>query len=99
MITRQQYLNKECTHNEYYAQFVTPSILRIVESEFGIACLKQAFEKDPHFNTIPLAKWDSLSLYLNKAQINSLMKDCGDFVSQAGLVCILKNAARQLVKE
>ena len=30
MFTRQQYMNKEVTHNEYYAQFVTEHIKNIV---------------------------------------------------------------------
>ena len=99
MITRQQYLNKESTHNEYYAQFVTPSILELVESKFGTNRLKQAFEKDQYFNTISLPEWDGLSLCLNKARLNLSLKECGDSISQAGLVCILKAAARQLIKE
>ena len=99
MITRQQYLNKESAHNEYYTQFVTPFILKLVESEFSIDQLKQAFEKDPYFNTIPLEKWDGLSLCLDKARLNLLFRERGDFISQAGLVCILKTAARQLIKD
>jgi hypothetical protein len=95
MLTRSMYLNEECTHSDYYGQFVDESITRIVKSTFHFTFLDNAFKADAHFNTIALVTWDSLAKSL--AQIPGLgkqMRDCGDFPTLAGYVCILKEAAR-----
>lgn len=39
MFTRIQYMNKECTHREYYAQFVTEQISQRVKSMNGTESL------------------------------------------------------------
>lgn len=96
MITRQQYLNKEATHQEYYAQFVTPGIKQRVRHAFSIESLIDG--KDDHFNNIPLEQWVSL-LPVVPFEINSKIKQCNDFATKAGVVCILKEAARQIVEE
>ena len=96
--TRKEYLNKNCTHAEYYSQFVTDSIKSIVKEHFTIEKLKKAYNEDKYFNTIPLIKWDRLTIYF-KDSISKSLKDAGDFYSLAGGVCILKCAAEILVLE
>ncbi len=45
---------------------------------------------------ISLYKWDALVYAVN---VRDKMKECNDFPSTAGDVCILKEAARQIIEE
>jgi hypothetical protein len=95
MFTRQDYLNGKCNHREYYAQFVNESIKSMVKNNFGIERLRNSFTKDEYFNNIPLQSWDNLTYSVNcRKELESL----GDFPTLAGKVCILKEAARQLIE-
>lgn len=98
MITRQDYLNKKATHREFYAQFVTPELKKQVLQSIGIEKLKSA-ANDEHLNSIPLSFWDSMAGYARTDFIVNKMKECGDFLTLAGCVCILKEAARQVIEE
>jgi hypothetical protein len=95
MITRKQYLDRENTHREYYSQFVTEGVKNHVR-RLGIDNLKAG--KDDHFNNIPLNLWDSL-MPIVPFEIGSVFKKCGDYPTKAGIVCILKEAAQQLVEK
>lgn len=97
MKTRQQYLNKECTHREYYAQFVTPEIRQAVADRIGVDAIRCS--EDPNLNNIPLGKWDALCQYIDISQFSIALRECGDGYSMAGLVCVAKEAARQLKEE
>lgn len=80
MYTRTQYLNNECSHEAYYSQYVTDSILKVVIKNLGKKILAS---KDPiNFNDISLGLWDCLSYIVS------------DNNSLAEKVCILKQAAR-----
>jgi hypothetical protein len=84
-ITRNDYISGKVTHDEYYAQFVTPSIYKLVEYHFGRKVLEDAYKKDESLNTIPLHRWDNLA---------------GDIVGFDNLsmkVCTLKRAAKMIV--
>ena len=94
-ITRQQYLNKEATHREYYSQFVTEGVKQRVKSAFKMKDLIEG--KTQHFNNIPLSWWDRLIPVL-PFEINSKLQKCGDYATLAGVVCILKEAAMQIVE-
>ena len=78
--TRKQYLAKECTHQEYYNQFVTPYILKTVERAISLQAICNS--SDPHFNGIPLASWDRVARQISYS--NPI----------AAGVCIAKAAAR-----
>ena len=56
---RKQYMDKECSHDEYYGQFVTASLCHTVSSAVGEDKIKRS--TDPHFNDISLDQWDSLN--------------------------------------
>jgi hypothetical protein len=86
--TRKQYMNNECTHEQYYAQFATPEVVSQVKSQIGEAAIKAS--TDPHFNDIPLRKWDNLGISVYKSD----MEAAGDYLTLAGKVCIAKAAAR-----
>lgn len=90
MKTRQQYIDQECTHSEYYAQFVTESTKRVLMRTIPLASLLAS--NDPNLNDIPLIRWDNLPTPIGS------MKAWGDSVSLAGKVCIYKEAARQIIE-
>ena len=98
MFTRKDYaIDGNCTHQQYYAQFVTEEIKMIVVLNFGLDILKETYQKDRAFNTIPLHRWDLLGIFLNVPTMHDKFKQHQDFISQAGVVCVLKEAARQVV--
>jgi hypothetical protein len=90
-------MNKECTHNEYYGQFVTDSIIRSVKSFIGEDRIRNS--TDPHFNDIPLHLWDRLSDSM-KSQLTIFdeYEDGKKYYSLCSGVCTLKQAAR-MIKE
>lgn len=94
MKTRKDYLDGKCTHAEYYAQFVTPGITARVSSRIGIERLKQS--TDQHLNDIPLGTWDNL-FDGAPMEVTKRLRECGDYPTKAGLVCIAKTAAFQLI--
>jgi len=96
MFTRTQYLAHECAHSEYYAQFVTEGLKTRVQNAIGKDRITNS--TNPHFNDIPLVQWDNLT-YILGALTNAKMKECGDYLTLAGGVCILKEAARQVKSE
>lgn len=96
MKTRQQRLNNECTHEEYYSQFITDGLIQAIKKYIGTQTIKNAIASgDNHLNTIPLQSWDTFINY--NRSIVPLMKQCGDFLTMAASVCIAKTAARQLI--
>ena len=92
MKTRKQYINKECTHREYYAQFVTEDTKRAVLYVIGKDKLLSS--KDEHLNDIGLKTWDSIGVF----GVGAKLKECGDYLTLAGAVCINKEAARQIIE-
>ncbi len=101
MFTRKDYLAADRgtgAHRKYYAQLVTPGLLRLVESAFTIKRLKEAYAKDEHFNSIPLIQWDNLSSIISMNVSSSKIKELGDYWTLSGLVCVAKEAALQLVE-
>ncbi len=91
--TRRQYINKECTHNEYYSQFVNEGTKKTLLQYISLARLKQS--KDEHFNDIPLKEWDNLPVMVS----STLMIKRGDWMTLAGKVCIYKTCARNILNE
>jgi len=89
-------------HRQYYAQFVTPMIKQLVLTHFDSATLVKSYKRDAFFNTslTPMKEWDLLGSCVGyKKDIVQKLKECGDYLTQAGWVCILKEAARQIVEE
>ena len=93
MLTRKQYLNKECSFDEYYGQFLTPGIIRHVEHYIGRDAIMES--TDPHLNDIPLERWDRVFLKC-PATVNHAMREGGDYPTLGGLVCLAKTAARRI---
>lgn len=102
--TRKQYMNKEVSHQDYYAQFVTESTKRYILSDLTINEIKEAFNSgDEHLNEIKIPFnnmgsggnwwWDFTPFN------NQLIKECGESNSHATHTCVGKAAARILVNE
>lgn len=101
MITRQQYINKECTHQEYYAQFVSDRVKRDILQVIGAKALLAS--TDPHLNDIPMALWSNLQSSVEStrklAESNASTSGGKGGISSSDLTCVLKEAARQLIQE
>lgn len=95
MFTRAQYMNRECSHQEYYGQFVTLNVLRLVENHIGRDRILTS--SDPHFNDIPLYQWDKLcSPILSMVGHRIRAVNNQSFVWLADAVCIAKAAAEMI---
>lgn len=81
--TREDYIDKKCTHREYFSQWVDDSKKNTIKNVIGIKKLLQS--DDEHLNDIPLKTWDSVSY------------GWGDSLSTG--VCIAKEVAKQLIEE
>lgn len=97
LMTRDDYLNastgspedRRLTHRKYYGQLVTPDTVSYVVRVIGADAIKRS--TCPHFNDIPLDRWDGLTRFLPHGSF----KELGDYATLAGLVCVAKEAAQQ----
>lgn len=92
MFTRKQYMNKECSHSEYYHQF-GKHLTGLVGNIIGVDRIKAS--TDEHFNDIPLAKWDGMMEPI-RLSIGRLISDANGSggISLSDCVCSAKAAAR-----
>lgn len=86
--SRTDYMSKQCTHDQYYRQFVTQAVYKLVEQHVTVKAIVNS--TDEHFNDIDLRAWDSLFPLINAYLYKNL--------SMAEAVCIAKAAARQIKK-
>jgi len=93
--TRSDYMEKRCSYDEYYQQFVTVGVKLAVNDRFGIKRLTEAYEQDKSFNSIPLKEWDETKILYKT--VCERIREAGDFPTLSGQVCIAKQAARMLV--
>lgn len=91
--TRKEYMDHKCTHREYYGQYVSDSLKARVKDDIGLKRLIKS--KDEYLNDIPLKLWDNIPMPYS---VQDAMKKNGDFLTQAGIVCIAKEAARQVIE-
>ena len=85
-------------HRAYYGQYVTARVKGAVLGIFPKKALVMSM--DQHLNDVgSLRKWDAVGAYFNSAELSKAMKANGDYVTKATLVCIAKEAARQIVEE
>jgi hypothetical protein len=108
-MTRKEYMsNSGELHREYYGQFVNEQVKKMVIREIGMDYLKMS--RDEHLNDIPLKMWDSMSgfvfrgseMVMKPSNIEPIeyakLKEAGEGVSCATLVCIYKEAAKQIIE-
>lgn len=113
IITRKEYMNDSTrgAHERYYAQFVTPETKSFVELFFTREELIRSFAKDRNLNEgLPLSRWDAMCFTSShtttgpfSASIpfdHEVFKQADSYgVTRGDLVCIAKEAARQIIKE
>ncbi|MGE3483472.1 MAG: hypothetical protein AB7L09_01950 [Nitrospira sp.] len=93
MLTRKQYMDGECTHDDYYLEIAREAGISYAKSDMlprVKACLARG---DEHLNDIPLREWDARGRAIVR-HVQAPMKARGDYVTPAGLVCVVKAAAR-----
>jgi hypothetical protein len=96
MISRADYIAGKATHQAYYGQFVNDTYKKRVLGRIRFSQLLAS--RDPCFNDIPLAKWDVIASQAGLGSTTSKMKECGDYLTLAGHICILKEPQGNLSK-
>ena len=99
LFTRQDYLDGRCSHEVYYAQFVTPAAKAWVLHFIGLGALRAS--TDPYYNDIALRKWDNFISSEAFHHAARAMRQAGDTASftLGGAVCVAKAAARALLAQ
>lgn len=100
-ITRKQYMAGEASHEDFYGQFVTPSMIRYVGNHIGVERIRRS--RDPHMNDIPLQDWDNLNVSAcmdrNAWRVAHGHPNPQTYPwSMSGNVCVAKAAARAIQK-
>lgn len=105
MFTRKQYLDKQCTHREYWAQFVTEGMRQMVLRNITLERLQRSANeyfndvtrlqdwdlmRDATFRMLDLKQWREIN-YPEYTDPRSIGWSLSDNT------CILKEAARQLL--
>lgn len=97
MFKREDYLEKLCSHEQYYEQFVTPTVLDLVGRLIGVDTIRYSVEDG--FTDIPRDKWYRVGQAIMKdVRIVKLLVTAGDPLagSDAAGVLIAKAAARMI---
>jgi hypothetical protein len=97
-------MDGQVSHDDYYAQFVTPEVKAAVARRFGNRLYDST---DPHLNDLPLKEWDSIIGWIdgrhekikNTLGVAKSLRDAGDSVSCGTLICVLKAAGRQMIAD
>ena len=93
MFTRQDLLNHVCTHSEYYLEIADEANFT-VKGKLLELCRKST---DVHFNDVPLSMFDN-AYGLVPFEVAKAFKARGDYATQAGMVCLIKEAIRREIR-
>lgn len=106
MFTRKQYLDKQCTHRQYWAQFVTEGMRQMVQRNITLERLQRS--QNEYFSDVTtLQDWDCMRhgtfAMLDQKKWREIQypeytdpRSIGWSLSDN--TCLLKEAARQLVE-
>lgn len=94
MFTRKQFINNECTHSQYYSQFVDNQVRQLTAAWIGTRTILESI--DPNFNDIPSSRWDLLYEVMYSTIGLEKVKKCGDYFSIVFSACVAKEAALQI---
>jgi hypothetical protein len=83
-------------HRAYYSQYVTEEIKQRLLRRILLAELLNS--TDQYLNDIRLGRWDAIVRNLPRTTVQQLREN-GDWLSLGTGVCILKEAARQIIEE
>lgn len=99
MFTRKEYMDKEISHKDYYAQFVTYNLQKYVVNSFTskkLSILRKEYDSgNVHLSCIdavPLKLWDNLQFSVYNLVPRSVTDSCGEVRSLSTAVCIAKAA-------
>ncbi len=96
MFTRNQYVKGQCSHDEYYSQFITQELVNFLPKVISLETLSASRDKE-FMNDIPLSKWDSVAKsFLSVKSLANKFKAYGDTPSLGGMVCLAKVIAKQI---
>jgi hypothetical protein len=95
MFTRQQYLNGECSHQEYYVQYVNRQVWHLIANAFPVDKLRAAHAVDKNFHTIELSYWDQLACFIQPNL--DLLNKLGESDTLSWRVCVLKHCAKEFL--
>lgn len=99
MYTRQQYMNKQISFEEYYGELAKECHISFAKSDM-LPRIREALKTNKNLNSIPLRVWDMMAYsYLDKNYLHQVFKNHGDCWSLAGHVCMLKVAAIKAAKK
>jgi hypothetical protein len=93
--TRKEYMSGDCSHREYYDQFVDSNVRQDVADFIGVENILKS--KDKYFNDIALSNWDMMAPVMRMLCGKSVARANGSGgVSLSDMVCVAKAAARQI---
>lgn len=92
--TRQDYMQARCTFAEYYSAVAKTAGVRFSAKDRIVQ--DAARSSDPHYNDIPLRRWDAIAASI--PALGAAFQSHGDFYSLAGAVCVAKQAVRNAVE-
>ncbi len=112
MTTRTEYMQGDTSskHRQYYAQFVNEAVKQRVLNYFSKEDLTIALGQDEHLNNLSIKKWDLMGgfafrgseMIMRPSNIEpvdiKLIREAGEGASASTMVCIYKEAARQIVE-
>lgn len=101
---------KEISYHEYMRRIIGKLGLENIKSyiPFNMPTLKKAYKTSPHFNNLALSAWEMAcgfdftgprEVHITNGLCDLLKRNGITSYSSADCVCILKAAARELVKE
>ncbi len=105
MISREEYMEAskvdgQKAHEEYYEQFSALPFYWIKHYPNWQYIVEKARKStDEHLNDIPLKEWDNLMPTPIPYSLANLVRSCGDYITDAGWVCIAKCAVLKYIRE
>ncbi len=97
-ITREAYMKKEITHQQFFGHIAQECNLPTFGAKFMKRVKEALVNDDVHLNTIPLKEWDNMVFHFSQRTKAIISKYDGGF-SLAGGVCMLKEKARLQAEE
>ena len=89
---------RELVYHNYYLQFSSHKLERLVLYAFDLKQLKKAYVVDKNLNNLSLKLWYNLFSQFRHLIDRDLIKSTGERLSVSTCVCILKNIAIDLIK-
>jgi hypothetical protein len=94
MFTRLQFENNECSRQDYFAQFITPSIRKFVKENYSKEHLRQCYDEDQYLNNLDevwSTKFDEFTLSIKEeiAHINKKINGVSVYSLSTG-TCAIK---------